>query len=134
MIRRRLYAEIRVSSLAVWSKRIALFALPVTFLAVLLHRLGAIEYEVAYLLLAAGLAVALTGMLFAVAAFIKIWNEGLRGLGSALAAFVVAAAMLAYPVFDSLRSINLPPISDITIASRIGSIGGFVTCAKSCLK
>ena len=24
--------------------------------------------------------------------------------------------------------------SDITIASRIGSIGGFVTCANSCLK
>ncbi|MCY1378906.1 hypothetical protein D9M69_665760 [compost metagenome] len=24
--------------------------------------------------------------------------------------------------------------SDITMASRIGSIGGFVTCANSCLK
>lgn len=114
MIRRRLYAEIRVSRLAVWSWRIALFALPVIFLAVLLHRLGAIEYEVAYLLLAAGLAVALAGMVFAIAAFVKIWNEGLRGLGSAIGAFVVAAALLAYPVFDSLRSINLPPISDIT--------------------
>jgi hypothetical protein len=27
-----------------------------------------------------------------------------------------------------------PVASDITIDSRIGSIGGFVTCAKSCLK
>ena len=27
-----------------------------------------------------------------------------------------------------------PVPSDMTIDSRIGSIGGFVTCAKSCLK
>ncbi len=33
-----------------------------------------------------------------------------------------------------LPSAPTPVPSDMTIASRIGSIGGFVTCAKSCLK
>ena len=33
-----------------------------------------------------------------------------------------------------LRSEPTPVVTLITIASRIGSIGGFVTCAKSCLK
>jgi hypothetical protein len=33
-----------------------------------------------------------------------------------------------------LPSAPMPVASDMTTASRIGSIGGFVTCAKSCLK
>ena len=33
-----------------------------------------------------------------------------------------------------LRSLPMPTPSDMTIDSRIGSIGGFVTCANSCLK
>jgi uncharacterized protein (DUF1499 family) len=114
MIRRRLYAEIRVSKLALWSRRIAIFALPVVAIAVFLHRLGAIEYNVAYVLLAAGFAVALAALVFAVFAFAIIWNEGLKGLGSALTAFVIAAGILAVPLFEAARSINLPAISDVT--------------------
>lgn len=114
MIRRRLYAEIRVSRLAVWSRRIAIFALPVVVIAVVLHRLGAIEYHVGYVLLAAGFAVALAALVLAVCAFVIIWNEGLKGLGSAFGAFLIAAVILAVPLFEAARSINLPAISDIT--------------------
>lgn len=114
MIRRRLYAEIRVSKLAVWSRRIAIFALPVAAIAVFLHRLGAIEYNVAYVLLAAGFAIALAALVLAVSAFVLIWNEGLKGLGSAIAAFLIAATILAVPLFEAVRSVNLPAISDIT--------------------
>ena len=35
---------------------------------------------------------------------------------------------------NRLRSEPTPEATLITIDSRIGSIGGFVTCAKSCLK
>lgn len=114
MIRRRLYEEIRVSPLAVWSRHVATFALPVVLLAVVLHRLGLVEYNVAYVLLAAGLGVASLALLLALCAFVTIWNDGLRGLGSALVAFLIAAAILAFPSFEALRSINLPAISDIT--------------------
>lgn len=114
MIRRRLYTEVRVSWLATLSRRIAIFSLPVIVLAISLHRLGLVEYEVAYATLLAGLAVAIIGVLFAGGAFVVIWNEGLRGLDRALVACVIGAAVLAWPVFEFARSVTLPTISDVT--------------------
>ena len=107
MIRRRLYAEIRVSKLAVWSRRIAVFALPVFLLAILLHRLGAIEYYPALVLVFAVLAILTLSLLLAIAALVVIWNEGLKGLGSALFALFLSAALLAYPVFEVVRGVML---------------------------
>jgi len=114
MIRRRLYVEVRITWLATLSRRIAVFALPVVLLAVVLHRFGVVEYEVAYVTLAAGLTVALLGILVAIAAFIVIWNEGLRGLGRAIGALMIGLAVLAYPAYEFARGANLPAISDVT--------------------
>lgn len=114
MIRRRLYVEVRITWLATLARRIAIFSLPVVLLAVVLHRVGIVEYEVAYVTLAAGLAVALLGVLVAVAAFVVIWNDGLRGLDRAIVASVIGAAMLAWPVYDFTRGVNLPAINDVT--------------------
>lgn len=114
MIRRHLYEEVRVTWLATLARRIAIFALPVTLIAVILHRIGLVEYELAYITLATGLAVALLGLLVAIAAFVVIWNEGLRGLGRAIAAFLIGVAVLAWPTFEFLRAVNLPEIADIT--------------------
>jgi hypothetical protein len=114
MIRRRLYAEIRVSKLAVWSLRFAIFALPVLLLAVVLHRSGAIEYHAGLALLIAVLAISAFAFALAVAALIVIWNDGLKGLGAALLAATLASAVLAYPSFEILRGITLPAISDVT--------------------
>jgi hypothetical protein len=114
MIRRRLYTEVRITWLATLSRRIAIFSIPVIVLAVGLHRLGLVEYEVAYITLLAGLAVALLGVLIAIAAFVVIWNEGLRGLGRALAALLIGVAVLAWPAFEFVRGAMLPAISDVT--------------------
>ena len=114
VIRRRLYAEIRTSRLAVWSSRLAIFALPVLLLAILLHRAGAIEYHAALALLIAVLLIALAALMLAMAALIVIWNDGLKGLGSAMLAGVLAAAILAYPAFEILRGAALPAINDIS--------------------
>jgi len=114
MIRRRLYVEVRITWLATLSRRIAVFALPVVLLAIVLHRFGLVEYEVAYVTLAAGLIVELLGILVAIAAFIVIWNEGLRGLGRAIGALVIGLAVLAYPAYEFARGVNLPAISDVT--------------------
>lgn len=114
MIRRRLYAEIRVSRLAIWSRRVAIFAIPVVVIAVALHRLGLLEYNVAYALLAAGFAVAAAALALSIAAFVLIWNVGLRGLGSAILAFVISVAILGVPAFETIRSLNSPAISDVT--------------------
>lgn len=114
MIRRRLYNEVRITRLATAARRLALFSLPVIVLAVSLHRFGLVEYEVGFVSLAAGLAIALVAVLVALAAFVVIWNEGLRGLGRAILAFVLAGAVLAWPVFEFARGVPLPSISDVT--------------------
>lgn len=114
MIRRRLYAEIRFSKLALWSWRFAAFALPVYLLAVILHRAGAVEYQAAIAILGASLLIALISGVMAVAAFVLIWNEGLKGLGAAMLGLVISVAMLAVPVFHVARGIQQPGISDIS--------------------
>lgn len=114
MIRRRLYTEVRITWLATLSRRLAIFSLPVIVLAVALHRYGIVEYGVAYITLTAGLAIALLAVLVAVAAFVVIWNDGLRGLGRAIAALVISLAVLTWPTFEFVRSATLPAISDVT--------------------
>jgi len=126
VIRRRLYAEIRTSRLAVWSSRLAIFVLPVLLLAILMHRGGAIEYHAALALLFAVLFFALLALLLAAAAIVVIWNEGLKGLGSAMFAGALSAVILVYPAFEIIRGIALPAISDVstdtTDAPRFHSI------------
>ena len=114
MIRRRLYVEVRVSKLATWSRWIAIFSLPVVAIAIFLHRLGMVEYSVAYATLVAGFAVALLGLIVAVAAFIVIWNEGLRGLGRAITATAIGLVLVGWPVVELARGTTLPAIVDIT--------------------
>lgn len=114
MIRRRLYAEIRFSKLALWSWRFAAFALPVYVIAVILHRAGAVEYQTAIVLLGVSLLIALLAAMLAVAAFVVIWNDGLKGLGAAMLGVVISVAMLALPVFHVARGIQQPAISDIS--------------------
>jgi len=114
MIRRRLYIEVRVSKLATWSRNITVFALPVVVLAILLHRIGVVEYSVAYVTLLAGFAVALLGLLVAAAAFVVIWNEGLRGLGRAITASLIGLLLVGWPTLEFARSATLPAINDIT--------------------
>jgi hypothetical protein len=114
MIRRRLYVEVRVSKLATWSRRIVIFALPVVAFAIGLHRLGIVEYEVAYATLVAGFLVAALGLIIAIAAFIVIWNEGLRGLGRAIAAALIGILLVGWPLWDFARGVTLPSITDVT--------------------
>jgi hypothetical protein len=114
MIRRRLYAEIRVSRLAIWSRRLATFAVPVFVLAVLLHRLGAVDYYTGIVLVMAALLILALAFVLAAAALVVIWNEGLKGLGSAMFALVLSAALLAYPAFEILRGVMLPAINDVS--------------------
>lgn len=114
MIRRRLYTEVRITPLAVAARRIAIFSLPVIALAILLHRSGVLEYEVAYVTLTAGLGIALLGMVVALLAYMAIWNDGLRGVGSATSAVVIGLAVLTWPSYEVARGLNLPSITDIT--------------------
>ncbi len=57
-------------------------------------------------------------------------SSALRRIGVRIASWCACSGVSS----SRLRSEPTPVATLITIASRIGSIGGFVTCANSCLK
>src|SRR3954452_22516735 len=96
---RRLIIEEPVSRPARWSPMVAVFALVVTALAVLLIRFERVEYPAGFAALAIGLLLAVLAALLALIGFLRIWQEGRRGLGSAIRGLLLALAILAYPGF-----------------------------------
>jgi uncharacterized protein (DUF1499 family) len=111
---RRLIIEEPYSRPAKWSPTLALFALAVTVLVVLLIRFGRIDYQPGFAALGAGIAIALVAVALALVGFVRIWQEGRRGLGSAIKGLVIATLVLAYPGFMALKAVTLPAISDVT--------------------
>ncbi|WP_230530716.1 DUF1499 domain-containing protein [Microvirga roseola] len=110
---RRLIIEEPYSRPAKWSPKLAWFALAVTVMAVLLIRFERVEYQSGFVALGAGLAMALLAVGLSFIAFIRIWREGRRGLGSAIRGLVIAALVLAYPGLMAVRAVTLPPINDV---------------------
>jgi len=110
---RRLIIEEPFSRPAKWSPMLAWFALAVTVMAVLLIRFNKVDYQSGFVALGAGLAIALVAVGMSFIAFVRIWQEGRRGLGSAIRGLVIAAAVLGYPAFMAIKAVTLPAINDI---------------------
>jgi cytochrome c biogenesis factor len=113
MARRPLHDE-PMSKVATWSSRLGLFAFAVAALSIIIVRSGLLEIVPALATFGAALVFAGLAILFAFAAFIVIWRQGLSGLGHALLGLFLGLALLAYPAYLGTRALRLPPISDIT--------------------
>jgi hypothetical protein len=113
MVRRRI-AEDPVSQLAIWSRRIALFSLVATFIAIIIVRSGALDIVPALSTLAGALLLAVIAILLAFGAGIFIWRDGLGGLREAAAAVLIGLALIAYPAYLGYRAHQLPAIYDVT--------------------
>jgi uncharacterized protein (DUF1499 family) len=113
-VARRRVAEEPVSKLAIWSRRLALFAIAVVLLVIVIVNLGFLDPLPAIASLAGSLFFALVAMVLAVGAFVVIWRQGLRGLGLAVAALGIGIAMLAYPAYLGVLFYRLPAVNDIT--------------------
>jgi len=111
---RRLILEEPVSRPAKWSPTVATFALVVTVMAVALIRFGRIDYTPGFVVLGTGLGLALLAIVLSGLAFLRIWQEGRRGLGSAVQGMVIAVAVLAYPSWFAFKAVTLPPINDVS--------------------
>ncbi len=111
---RHLILEEPFSRPAKWSPMLAWFSLAVSVMAVLLIRFGRIDYQPGLIALGAGLVIALVAVGMSFVAFIRIWQEGRRGLGSAIKGLVIAALVLAYPAVMAVRAVTLPQINDVT--------------------
>lgn len=113
MARRRLPDEPN-SKLAVWSRRLALFSVVATLIAIIIVRAGLIEVLPGLVTVAGALAFAVLGILLALGSFVTIWRLGLGGLGYAVTAIFIGAALLAYPAYLAAKAYTLPPIYDIS--------------------
>ncbi|MGH7247497.1 MAG: DUF1499 domain-containing protein [Pseudomonadota bacterium] len=111
---RRRIAEQPISRLAVWSRRLALFSLAATFVAIIIVRSGALDIVPALSTLAGALVLAVVAILLAFGAIIVIWREGLDGLRHAIAAALVGLALIAYPAYLGMKAYRLPAIYDVT--------------------
>lgn len=111
---RRLILEEPVTRPARWSSRLALFAAAATGIAVLLVRGQRVEPNTGLVAVAAGLLLALAALGLAVLAFVRIWQEGRRGLGSAIRGAVLGLAILAYPGWLAGQALILPPLPDLS--------------------
>src|SRR5580693_9275424 len=113
MARRRTIEE-PPSRLALWARRVALFSLAATLIAVIIVRSGALEIVPALSTLAGALVLAVVAILLAIGAAIVIWFEGVGGAKQAATALFIGLALIAYPLYLGIKAYRLPAIFDIT--------------------
>ncbi len=126
---RRLIADEPVSRAALWSQRLAVFALFVAGVAVLLARVHAADPAAALTVFAAALTIAGFALVLAGAAASIIWRDGLGGAGHALLGFVLAAGLIAYPAYLAALAFALPKINDVS--TDLASPPAFLTSTRA---
>ena len=103
-----------VSGLASWARNLAVFAVVAVVVSVVVVRFGFLEIKPALATFFGGLAIAGFSILLGLAGFAAIWQNGSRGMARILLAFLIDAAILAYPAYLALQYRKLPAIHDIT--------------------
>lgn len=104
----------RLATTAVWSQRLALFAVGVILLGILFGRSGVLPPVRGLIVAASGVVLAGIALVLAVAAYIDIWRNGAVGMFKANIGFVVALALLGAPLWQVARAYSLPAINDIS--------------------
>ncbi len=113
MARRRVFDD-PISRLAIWARRLALFALVAALLSIIIVRWGFLEVGPAVVTFGGALAFAMLAILLALGALIGIWRHGLGGLGHVFMAIFVGLVLIAYPAYFAVKAYRLPEIADIT--------------------
>jgi hypothetical protein len=108
------YQSEPVSGLATWSRNLAIFSVVAVIVSILIVRFGFLEMKPALATFFGALALAVLSILFGLAAFAAIWQNGSRGMGRILLAFLINAIVLAYPAYLGLQYRKLPKIYDVT--------------------
>jgi len=103
-----------VSSLATWARNLAVFAVVAVVVSIIIVRFDFLEMKPALATFFGGLVIAGLSILFGLAGFAAIWQNGSRGMARILLAFLIDGAILAYPAYQALLYRKLPHIYDIT--------------------
>lgn len=110
---RRLVFEEPVSRAALWSRRLGWFSLAVLAVAVAAFR-GGEPSEQGLAPIAGAFVFVLLSLLLAVAAFIRIWQSGHRGVGMAAQAFLLSLVLLAPVAYAGFKLVTLPRLNDVS--------------------
>ena len=108
------YQSEPVSRLASWARNLAVFAVVAVVVSIVIVRFDFLEVKPALATFLGGLAIAALSILFGLAGFAAIWQNGSRGMARILLAFLIDGAILAYPAYLALQYRKLPAIHDIT--------------------
>ncbi|MGY3696588.1 DUF1499 domain-containing protein [Bradyrhizobium sp. ma5] len=108
------YQQEPVSGLATWSRNLAIFSVVAVVVSILIVRFGFLEVKPALATFFGALGLAGLSILLGLAAFAAIWQNGTRGMGRILLAFLIAAAILAYPGYLTYQYRKLPRLYDVT--------------------
>jgi uncharacterized protein (DUF1499 family) len=108
------YQSEPVSSLATWARNLAVFAVVAVVVSIIIVRFDFLEMKPALATFFGGLVIAGLSILFGLAGFAAIWQNGSRGMARILLAFLIDGAILAYPAYQALLYRKLPHIYDIT--------------------
>lgn len=109
---RRFMIEEPYSTAAIWSRRLALFAIAVAGIGITLAKLGFVDPLSGLAVFAAALMIACMAALFGFAGFVVVWRTGKRGAGVALGGLLLAGALLGLPAFLAVQAIRLPMQND----------------------
>jgi uncharacterized protein (DUF1499 family) len=109
---RHIIIEEPYSEAALWSRRLAVFALAVAAIGLFLTRTG-LEPVAIFAVAGSAILIACLAILCAGAAFISIWQTGRKGLGVGLAGLAIAFLLLAYPAYLAAQAISLPLLNDV---------------------
>jgi uncharacterized protein (DUF1499 family) len=111
---RRLIIEEPYSRTAVWSRRVAWFALAVASISIWLIRGERVDISIGFNLLIVGFGITMLAMFLAIAGFASVWREGRQGVARAGLAFAISIGILVWPAASMVRAVGLPKINDVT--------------------
>jgi hypothetical protein len=108
------YQSEPVSRLASWSRNLAVFAVVAVVVSIMIVRFGFLEIKPALATFFGALGCAGLSIVLGLVGAAAIWQSGARGMSRILLAFLIDAALLAYPAYLGLQYRRLPAIHDIT--------------------
>ena len=111
---RRLIIEEPYSAAALWSRRLALFALALGAISVALARGASLDVASIMSVMGAAIFFACAALLLAMAAAVVIWRTGRRGTGIMVLGAFFAALLLAWPAWLTVQAVRLPVLNDVS--------------------
>jgi len=110
---RHMIIEEPYSDSALWSRRLAFFAVAVVVTGLVFARIG-LDPAAVLAVLGSAIVIACLAVLSAGAAAIAIWQTGRKGVSRLLTGGFLALLVLAYPAYLTYQAVRLPPLHDVS--------------------